>query len=98
MSLNIEAAIKYLQSSVDCRSNRITLHWGMYERIKNKLKECTQVGCEDTTYSKQRCAYWKMKISLLEKEQKLEKKMLAHFIDCNKSAKWLSSLSAEMFE
>ena len=80
---NIEKSIRHLQSSIDIRSNRLTvIHGLVVEYIgdyKNALKDGNTSLAKDY---KHEINSWKAEIVKEVKQQKIEKKMLAMMVLC----------------
>jgi len=80
---NIENSIRHLQSSIDIRSNRLTvIHGLVVEYIgdyKNALKDGNTSLAKDY---KHEINSWKAEIVKEVKQQKIEKKMLAMMFLC----------------
>ena len=80
---NIENAIRHLQSSIDTRSNRLTVIHGLVveyvEDYKNALKDGDTSLAKDY---KHEINSWKAEIIKEVKQQKIEKKMLAMMFLC----------------
>lgn len=80
---NIENSIRHLQSSIDIRSNRLTvIHGLVVEYIgdyKNALKDGNTSLAKDY---KHEINSWKAEIVKEVKQQKIEKKMLAMMVLC----------------
>lgn len=80
---NIENSIRHLQSSIDIRSNRLTvIHDIVVEYIgdyKNALKDGNTSLVKDY---KHEINSWKAEIIRVVKQQKIEKKMLAMMVLC----------------
>ena len=80
---NIENAIRHLQSSIDIRSNRLTVIHGLVVEYvgdyKNALKDGNTSLVKDY---KHEINSWKAEIIRVVKQQKIEKKMLAMMFLC----------------
>ena len=80
---NIENSIRHLQSSIDIRSNRLTVIHGLVveyvEDYKNALKDGDTSLAKDY---KHEINSWKAEIVKEVKQQKIEKKMLAIMFLC----------------
>ena len=83
---NIENSIRHLQSSIDIRSNRLTVIHGLVveyvEDYKNALKADNTSLAKDY---KHEINSWKAEIIKEVKQQKIEKKILAMMILCKNS-------------
>lgn len=83
---NIENSIRHLQSSIDIRSNRLTvIHGLVVEYIgdyKNALKDGNSSLAKDY---KHEINSWKAEIVKEVKQQKIEKKMLAMMLKLNRA-------------
>ena len=80
---NIENSIRHLQSSIDIRSNRLTVIHGLVVEYvgdyKNALKDGNTSLAKDY---KHEINSWKAEIVKEVKQQKIEKKMLAMMFLC----------------
>ena len=80
---NIENAIRHLQSSIDIRSNRLTIMHGLVIEYVGDYKNALQAGnisiCDAKDYENE-INSWKAEIVKEVKHQKTEKKMLAMMI------------------
>ena len=91
---NIENSIRHLQSSIDIRSNRLTIIHGLVVEYigdyKNALKDGNTSLAKDY---KHEINSWKAEIVKEVKQQKTEKKMLAMMYDLqdNKNNSWICS-------
>lgn len=77
---NIENAIRHLQSSIDIRSNRLTVIHGLVVEYVGDYKSALKDG--NTSLAKDYKHEWKAEITKEVKQQKIEKKMLAMMFLC----------------
>ena len=83
---NIENAIRHLQSSIDIRSNRLTIIHGLVVEYVGDYKNALKDG--DTSLAKDykhEINSWKVVIMKEVKQQKIEKKMLAMMVKLNRA-------------
>lgn len=80
---NIENAIRHLQSSIDIRSNRLTVIHGLVVEYVGDYKSALKDGNTSLAKDyKHEINSWKAEIVKEVKQQKTEKKMLAMMILC----------------
>ena len=90
---NIENAIRPLQSSIDIRSNRLTIMHGLVIEYAGDYKNALQAGnifiCDAKDYENE-INSWKAEIVKEVKQQKTEKKMLAmmYGLQIHKNNSW----------
>ena len=102
---NIENAIRHLQSSIDIRSNRLTIMHGLVIEYAGDYKNALQAGnisiCDAKDY-KHEINSWKAEIVKEVKHQKTEKKMLAMMYDLqihkNNSWNWTGNQLAKALD
>ena len=80
---NIENAIRHLQSSIDIRSNRLTVIHGLVVEYVGDYKSALKDG--NTSLAKDYKHEWKAEITKEVKQQKIEKKMLAMMVKLNRA-------------
>ena len=80
---NIENAIRHLQSSIDIRSNRLTVIHGLVVEYVGDYKSALKDGNTSLAKDyKHEINSWKAEIIKEVKQQKIEKKMLAMMFLC----------------
>ncbi len=82
---NIENAIRHLQSSIDIRSNRLTVIHGLVVEYVGDYKSALKDGNTSLAKDyKHEINSWKAAIVKDVKQQKIEKKMLAMMLSLNR--------------
>ena len=83
---NIENAIRHLQSSIDIRSNRLTVIHGLVVEYVGDYKSALKDGNTSLAKDyKHEINSWKAEIVKGVKQQKIEKKMLAMMVKLNRA-------------